>query len=166
MSDIIGYEKFKQFIFDLQWSELHAYAHEKSIDILGDMPIFISADSADAWANQKFFKLNEDGTPKKVAGVPPDYFSATGQLWGNPQYDWDEMEADKYSWWKLRMKKLLEIVDIVRIDHFRGFEAYWEIDSTEKTAINGKWIKGPGMALFTEMGRDINDLSRRIVWLF
>ena len=163
LADIIEYEKFKQFIFDLQWSKLHAYAREKSIEILGDMPIFISADSADAWANQKFFKLNEDGTPKKVAGVPPDYFSATGQLWGNPQYDWDEMELDKYSWWKSRLKKLLEIVDIVRIDHFRGFEAYWEIDSTEKTAINGKWIKGPGMSLFTELGRDISDLSRRIV---
>ncbi len=163
LTDVIAYEKFKQFIFDLQWSILHAYAQDRSIDILGDMPIFISADSADAWANQKFFKLNEDGTPKKVAGVPPDYFSATGQLWGNPQYDWDAMSEDKYSWWKLRLKKLLGIVDIVRIDHFRGFEAYWEVDSEEKTAINGKWIKGPGMALFTELGRDIDELSRRIV---
>ena len=163
LADVIDYEKFKQFIFDLQWSILHAYAQDKSIDILGDMPIFISADSADAWANQKFFKLNEDGTPKKVAGVPPDYFSATGQLWGNPQYDWDAMSEDKYSWWKLRLKKLLGLVDIVRIDHFRGFEAYWEVDSTEKTAINGTWIKGPGMALFTELGRDIDELSRRIV---
>ncbi len=163
LANIIEFEEFKQFIFDLQWAKLHAYARERNIEILGDMPIFISADSADAWANQKFFKLNEDGTPKKVAGVPPDYFSATGQLWGNPQYDWDEMELDKYSWWKLRLKKLLEIVDMVRIDHFRGFEAYWEIDSTEKTAINGKWIKGPGMSLFTELGRDINELSRRIV---
>ena len=163
LADVIEYEEFKQFIFDVQWTKLHDYAHEKSIDILGDMPIFISADSADAWANQKFFKLNEDGTPKKVAGVPPDYFSATGQLWGNPQYDWDAMADDKYSWWKLRLKKLLEIVDIARIDHFRGFEAYWEIDSTEKTAINGKWIKGPGMALFTELGREIKDLQMRIV---
>lgn len=163
LAETIEYEEFKQFIFDLQWNKLHAYARERGIGILGDMPIFISADSADAWANQKFFKLNEDGTPKKVAGVPPDYFSATGQLWGNPQYDWDEMEADKYSWWKLRLKKLLEIVDIVRIDHFRGFEAYWEVDSSEKTAINGKWIKGPGKKLFDELERELGDLSMRIV---
>ena len=163
LSDIIEFEKFQQFIFTLQWNKLHAYAKERSIDILGDMPIFISADSSDVWANQKLFKLNKDGTPKKVAGVPPDYFSATGQLWGNPQYDWAEMAANKYAWWKLRFKKLFELVDIVRIDHFRGFEAYWEIDGKEKTAINGKWKKGPGKKFFDELEKEFGDLSLRIV---
>ena len=152
-----------QFIFSEQWNKLHKYAKDHGIDILGDMPIFISADSADAWANQNLFKLNKDGTPKKVAGVPPDYFSATGQLWGNPQYDWKAMKEDKYAWWKLRLKKLFEIVDIVRIDHFRGFEAYWEVDAKEKTAINGKWLKGPGKPFFDELGKEFSDLSHKIV---
>lgn len=163
LADSIAYEKFIQFIFSEQWNKLHKYAKDRGIDILGDMPIFISADSADAWANQSLFKLNKDGTPKKVAGVPPDYFSATGQLWGNPQYDWKAMEKDRYAWWKLRFKRLFEIVDIVRIDHFRGFEAYWEIDAKEKTAIHGKWVKGPGKHFFDELGKEFNDLPLKIV---
>ncbi len=163
LSDLIKYEKFLQFIFTLQWNKLHDYAKEHSIDILGDMPIFVSADSADAWANQNLFQLKEDGTPKKVAGVPPDYFSKTGQLWGNPQYDWKTMEADKYAWWKLRFKKLFELVDIVRIDHFRGFEAYWEVDAKERTAVNGKWIKGPGKNFFKELSKEFGDISLKIV---
>ena len=163
LADEINFEKFQQFIFDLQWSKLHAYANERGIDILGDMPIFVSADSADAWANQSFFQLNEDGTPYKVAGVPPDYFSATGQLWGNPQYDWNAMTEDNYGWWKLRFKRLFELVDIVRIDHFRGFEAYWEVDADEKTAINGKWVKGPGKVFFDELAKEYGDLSRKII---
>ena len=163
LADEIKFEKFKQFIFDLQWNKLHAYAKERSIDILGDMPIFVSADSADAWANQKLFQLKEDGTPKKVAGVPPDYFSETGQLWGNPQYDWKAMKEEKYAWWKLRFKRLFELVDIVRIDHFRGFESYWEVDAKEKTAINGKWKKGPGKPFFDELEKEFGDLSHKIV---
>ena len=163
LADDINFEKFQQFIFELQWDKLHAYAKERGIDILGDMPIFISADSADAWANQKFFKLNKDGTPYKVAGVPPDYFSKTGQLWGNPQYDWEQMKENNYSWWKLRFKRLFELVDIVRIDHFRGFEAYWEIDAKEKTAINGRWLKGPGKPFFDELAKEFGDLSLKII---
>ncbi|MBR1730671.1 MAG: 4-alpha-glucanotransferase [Selenomonadaceae bacterium] len=163
LADEINYKKFLQFLFSIQWQKLHDYAKERGIDILGDMPIFVAEESSDAWANQKLFKLNEDGTPKKVAGVPPDYFSATGQLWGNPQYDWDEMELDNFAWWKLRFKRLFELVDIVRIDHFRGFEAYWEVDAKEKTAINGKWIKGPGKKFFDELEKEFGDISLRIV---
>ena len=163
LATMIELEKFLQFIFTLQWNKLHAYAKERSIDILGDMPIFVSADSVDAWANQSLFQLNEDGTPNKVAGVPPDYFSETGQLWGNPQYDWEAMEKNKYAWWKLRFKRLFELVDIVRIDHFRGFESYWEVDADEKTAINGKWIKGPGKPFFDELEKELGDLSLRII---
>ena len=163
LSDEIKFEQFQQFIFTTQWNKLHAYAKERSIDILGDMPIFISGDSSDVWANQKLFKLNKDGTPYKVAGVPPDYFSETGQLWGNPQYDWEVMKEDKYKWWKLRFKKLFETVDIVRIDHFRGFESYWEVDGDEKTAINGEWKKGPGKPFFDDIEKEFGDLSLRIV---
>ena len=163
LSDEIEFEKFQQFIFAIQWEALHNYANERGIKILGDMPIFVSADSADAWANQKYFQLNEDGTPYKVAGVPPDYFSETGQLWGNPQYDWNAMKKDKYSWWKLRFKRLFELVDMVRIDHFRGFESYWEVDAKEKTAINGKWIKGPGKKFFDELTKEFGDLTHKII---
>ena len=124
---------------------------------MGDMPIFVSADSADAWANQQEFMIDKDGRPKKVAGVPPDYFSATGQLWGNPQYDWDEMAATHYKWWKLRFKRTYELVDIVRVDHFRAFESYWSIDGDAKTAIHGEWLKGPGVKFFNEIRKEIGD---------
>ncbi|MBO6304986.1 MAG: 4-alpha-glucanotransferase [Selenomonadaceae bacterium] len=144
----INFIKFQQYLFDSQWTKLHKYANEKGIEILGDMPIFISHDSADCWANQELFDLNEDGAPNTVAGVPPDYFSATGQLWGNPQYNWDAMKAEHYAWWKKRFERLYEEVDIVRIDHFRGFESYWEVQGDAKTAINGEWKKGPGKPFF------------------
>lgn len=163
LSNEINYEKYLQFIFNIQWTKLHEYAKANGIEILGDMPIFVSADSADAWSNQKLFQLNGDGTPNKVAGVPPDYFSETGQLWGNPQYNWTAMKKEKYDWWKLRFKRLFELVDIVRIDHFRGFESYWEVDSKEKTAINGKWIKGPGKKFFDELSKEFKNLSKKIV---
>ena len=163
LAEPIAYEKFLQFIFEIQWEKLHNYAKERGIDILGDMPIFVSTDSADAWANQSLFQLNKDGTPYKVAGVPPDYFSATGQLWGNPQYDWKAMKETNYSWWKLRFKRLFELVDIVRIDHFRGFEAYWEVDAKEKTAINGKWVKGPGKPFFDELEKEFGNISKKII---
>ena len=158
LSEEIGFVKFLQFIFHQEWQELHDYAKEKGIRIMGDMPIFVSQDSADAWAHQELFQLMPDGTAKAVAGVPPDYFSATGQLWGNPQYDWPAMRKEHYKWWKARFKKLYQFVDIVRIDHFRGFEAYWEVDGKAKTAINGRWVKGPGKAFFDEITKELGDL--------
>ncbi len=155
----VGYAKFVQFLFHKQWIKLHEYAVSKGIKIMGDMPIFISHDSADVWANQKLFDLNPDGTAKTVAGVPPDYFSATGQLWGNPQYDWQAMEAENYSWWKRRFENLHRLVDIVRIDHFRGFESYWEVDGKAETAINGHWRKGPGKAFFDIIRKEVPGLE-------
>ena len=157
LADEIMYVEFEQYIFDSQWQKLHAYARERGIEILGDMPIFVSADSADVWANKKLFQLTEKGRPEKVAGVPPDYFSPTGQLWGNPQYDWDEMKAEDYTWWKLRFKKLYQLVDIIRIDHFRGFEAYWSVDGDAENAINGEWIKGPGKPFFDVIKKEFGD---------
>ena len=157
LKDEIAFFEFEQYIFDKQWQKLHKYANEHGVEILGDMPIFVSADSADAWANQKLFQLDESGRPEKVAGVPPDYFSATGQLWGNPQYDWQAMEQEDYKWWKLRFKKLFDFVDIVRIDHFRAFESYWSVDGKAQTAIDGEWIKGPGKKFFDIIGKEFPD---------
>ncbi len=158
LQDSIGLEKFMQYIFHSQWQRLHDYAKNHGIAIMGDMPIFISQDSADVWANQKLFDLNADGTAKTVAGVPPDYFSATGQLWGNPQYDWKAMKDENYNWWKKRFKKLYQLVDIVRIDHFRGFESYWEVDGKAETAINGRWLQGPGKPFFDEIKKELGNL--------
>ena len=154
----IGRECFYQYLFSTQWQELKIYANGKGVKILGDMPIFVSQNSADVWANQKLFKLGEDGRPLKVAGVPPDYFSKTGQLWGNPQYDWDEMAKDGYRWWISRLGRMLEQVNMVRIDHFRGFEAYWEIDGDAETAIDGEWVKGPGMDFFGKLKDSLGEL--------
>ncbi|WP_003540329.1 4-alpha-glucanotransferase [Desulfotomaculum nigrificans] len=154
----IAYYQFLQFIFFQQWQDLKAYANNKGIKIIGDLPIFISYDSSDAWANPRLFELDELGNPAKVAGVPPDYFSETGQLWGNPHYRWREMEKDDFKWWRERFKNLLAIVDVVRIDHFRGFEAYWEIPAGEETAINGRWVKGPGEKLFRSIQRHLGDI--------
>ncbi|MBR5097081.1 MAG: 4-alpha-glucanotransferase [Treponema sp.] len=147
-----------QFFFAQQWSQLKQYANDKGIKIIGDIPIFVAADSADVWGSQKLFQLEEDGTPKSVAGVPPDYFSATGQLWGNPLYDWDEMAKDGYCWWVSRIRRCLSLVDCVRIDHFRGFEAYWSVPYGEETAINGKWVPGPGAALFESIKKALGDI--------
>ncbi|WP_019552928.1 4-alpha-glucanotransferase [Propionispira raffinosivorans] len=144
----ISYYQFLQYIFFKQWKKLREYANSKGIEIIGDMPIFIAHDSSDVWANQNLFLLDEAGHPLKVAGVPPDYFSATGQLWGNPHYRWDQMEQDDYLWWRNRFKTLLTMVDIIRVDHFRGFESYWEVDGTATTAIDGKWVQGPGQHFF------------------
>lgn len=150
--------KVIQFFFADQWFALKAYANKKNIKLIGDIPIFVAADSADVWANQKFFQLDKNGTPKKVAGVPPDYFSATGQLWGNPLYDWDAIKADNYSWWVERTRRMTKLVDIVRIDHFRGFEAYWSIPYGDTTAVNGKWVKGPDIDLFNAIKKALGDL--------
>ena len=145
IKDSANFYKFLQYEFFEQWSAFKKYAEKQNIKIVGDAPIFVSYDSADVWANQSLFYLDKNGKPEIVAGVPPDYFSETGQLWGNPHYRWDVMKKDDYSWWKSRIAHLLKFVDCVRVDHFRGFEAYWEIKYGEPTAINGKWVKAPGM---------------------
>ena len=147
----IGYHSFVQFLFFKEWLALKEYTNEKGIRIIGDLPIFVATDSADVWANQHLFQLDEKGYPLKVAGVPPDYFSETGQLWGNPLYDWEAHKKEGYAWWIERMKSQLSLNDYVRIDHFRGFEAYWSIPYGEETAINGEWVKGPDAELFIAM---------------
>lgn len=148
LADAIGYQKFVQWLFFEQWRDVKHVANSKGIQIVGDVPIFVAHDSADAWANPHLFYLDEDGQPTVVAGVPPDYFSATGQRWGNPLYRWDVMAQNGYEWWIKRMKATLNLVDIIRIDHFRGFEAYWEIPATEPTAVKGRWIDGPKFHFF------------------
>jgi 4-alpha-glucanotransferase len=154
----IDQHKAIQFFFFSQWHALKAYANAKSISIIGDIPIFVAADSADVWSNQQLFQLNPDGKPKCVAGVPPDYFSATGQLWGNPLYNWDEMKRDGYSWWVNRIRSTLSLVDYIRVDHFRGFESYWSIPAGEATAINGTWEKGPDHDFFATITSKLGDL--------
>lgn len=134
---------FIQYIFYQQYTRLKKYANSKSISIIGDMPIYVSYDSSDLWAHANIFKLNRDKTQKFIAGVPPDYFSETGQLWGNPVYDWDKIKAQGYRWWLERIKHALKLYDIMRIDHFRGFVAYWQVPATHKTAQKGKWVPGP-----------------------
>lgn len=147
----IEFVQFKQFLFFAQWNALHEYAKANEIKIFGDMPLFVSHDSADVWANKNLFALNEDGSAKKIAGVPPDYFSREGQRWGNPQYNWQAMQENNFSWFVNRVKHLSKMVDIIRIDHFRGLASYWEIDAKEKTAINGRWQIGPREKFFNAM---------------
>ncbi|MCR4823390.1 MAG: 4-alpha-glucanotransferase [Treponema sp.] len=147
-----------QFFAFKQWSAIHDYAKSKGIEIIGDLPIFVSPDSSDVWANQKFFQIGKDGNFTSVAGVPPDYFSATGQLWGNPLYNWKNLKKDGYSWWITRIKKILSLVDYVRIDHFRGFESYWAVPFGSENAVNGKWEKGPGMDLFNAIKKELGTL--------
>ncbi len=154
----IDFQKFIQFIFDRQWKNIRTYAHHNGIKIIGDLPIFVAYDSADVWANKDLFTIHKDGSLEFVAGVPPDYFSATGQLWGNPLYKWKKMEKDNYAWWQSRISKLLEMVDVIRIDHFRGFEAYWRIPGDADTAINGTWVKGPGEKFFNAIRKSHGDL--------
>jgi 4-alpha-glucanotransferase len=141
-------QKVLQFLFFTQWNALRQYAHERGIQIMGDLPIYVAHDSADVWANPAYFRLDEAGNPIAVAGVPPDYFSATGQLWGNPIYAWDVLELEGYRWWMDRFRAVLQMVDLVRLDHFRGFEAYWEVPMPAWTAEHGRWVKGPGSKLF------------------
>lgn len=150
--------KFIQFEFFRQWGALKRYANERGIRIIGDLPIFVAHDSADVWANTNLFDLHEDGSPRTIAGVPPDYFSATGQRWGNPLYRWDVMAATGYRWWIERMRATLEMVDIVRLDHFRGFEKYYEIPGTATTAETGRWVEGPGSGLFAALERALGKL--------
>lgn len=151
-------QKFYQFLFFKQWAELKKYAGDKGIKIVGDVPIFIALDSADVWCNQEKFKLNKDGTPKVVAGVPPDYYSKTGQRWGNPIYDWNRMREDNFGWWISRVRNALQTVDIVRVDHFRGFAAAWEVPGGDKTAENGQWVSVPGKELFEALKNALGEL--------
>lgn len=148
-------QKIVQFIFDDQWSRLRKYARRKGVRIVGDIPIYVSHDSADVWANQELFRLDEDGKMTVQSGCPPDYFRKTGQLWGNPIYDWDAHHKSGYHWWIRRLKKLYEMVDIVRIDHFNGFAKYWEVPVKSKTAQNGKWVKGPREKIFDVLFRKL-----------
>ncbi len=148
LSAEIEAHKYLQFQFFKQWSALKDYANGKHLQIFGDIPIYVSHDSAEVWANQHLFRLDGEGNPTVVAGVPPDYFSETGQLWGNPIYDWDRMKKNGFRWWIQRLQIMLETVDVIRIDHFRGFESFWAVPFGEETAVNGEWLKGPGNALF------------------
>lgn len=158
LADDIAYVRFEQFVFFRQWKYLSCYARKQGILMFGDMPIFVAHDSAEVWAKPENFMLDDDGHAQVVAGVPPDYFSETGQLWGNPHYQWDAMQADGFQWWKQRIESQLHMFDWVRIDHFRGFEAYWEVPAGEETAINGHWVKAPGDALFHALHEQFDPL--------
>ena len=153
----IEFQEYMQFKFRQQWMKLKAYANEKGIQIIGDIPIYVAMDSADTWANPWLFKLDEKNCPIQVAGCPPDGFSATGQLWGNPLYDWDAMEKDGYAWWVRRIRHMCSIYDVVRIDHFRGFAGYYAIPYGDKTAEHGRWREGPGYALFAAIKKKLGD---------
>jgi 4-alpha-glucanotransferase len=158
LNDEIQAHKFFQFLFFSQWFALKAYCNERGISLIGDIPIFVAQDSADVWTNPAQFKLDSNGIPTVVAGVPPDYFSSTGQLWGNPLYDWDRMLADGFKWWIERVRASLQIVDIARIDHFRGFTACWEIPGGDNTAERGRWVEAPGRELFTAIRNALGQL--------
>jgi len=158
LADQIEAQKFYQFLFYKQWFALKADCNKRGIKFVGDIPIFVAHDSAEVWINPDQFKLNADGSPVVVAGVPPDYFSATGQLWGNPLYKWQQMVADGFKWWIQRVHATLETFDIARIDHFRGFAACWEIPGGDKTAERGQWVEAPGRELFTAIRNELGDV--------
>ena len=154
----VEYIKIMQYLFHDQWQRLREYANASGIQLFGDMPIYIALDSSDAWANREILKIDKDGYPEEVGGVPPDYFSADGQLWGNPLYDWEAHKSDGYQWWIRRLRASMEVADIVRIDHFRGFEAYWSIPAEATTAKHGTWEQGPGDAIFDSMKKALGSL--------
>ena len=155
--EAIAIKKVLQYYFFDQWGALKQYANDKGIKIIGDIPIFVAPDSVDVWANRDLFHLDKQGQPTVVAGVPPDYFSETGQLWGNPLYNWRALAMQEYRWWIERIRATLRLVDFLRIDHFRGFEAYWEVPADEETAVKGRWVKAPGMALFKAVKRALGE---------
>jgi 4-alpha-glucanotransferase len=158
LADDIDFWRFTQFLFFRQWADVREAARARGIQILGDMPIYVAWDSADVWAHRNLFELDAKGFPTVVAGVPPDYFSETGQRWGNPLYRWDALEETDYRWWIERVKTNLRFADVVRLDHFRGFAAYWEIPASEPTAIHGRWMPGPGKALFDAIQKELGNL--------
>lgn len=159
LKDDIKFYKFVQYIFYRQWDRFHRYCNKNGIQLIGDIPIYVSPDCADVWAQPELFELDEKRVPKRVAGVPPDYFSATGQLWGNPLYNWEEMHKTGYKWWLKRIGKSKESFDMLRIDHFRAFDTYYAIPYGHKTAENGTWEKGPGMELFNAIKNDLGDVN-------
>ena len=159
LKEDIRFYKFVQYIFYRQWDRFHRYCNKNGIQLIGDIPIYVSPDSADVWAQPELFELDEKRVPKRVAGVPPDYFSATGQLWGNPLYNWEEMHKTGYKWWLKRIGKSRENFDMLRIDHFRAFDTYYAIPYGHKTAENGTWEKGPGMELFNAIKNDLGDVN-------
>lgn len=159
LKDDIKFYKFVQYIFYRQWDRFHRYCNKNGIQLIGDIPIYVSPDCADVWAQPELFELDEKRVPKRVAGVPPDYFSATGQLWGNPLYNWEEMHKTGYKWWLKRIGKSKENFDMLRIDHFRAFDTYYAIPYGHKTAENGTWEKGPGMELFNAIKNDLGDVN-------
>ncbi len=154
----IQIEKYLQFAFFTQWRDLREHARTRGVRLMGDLPIYVAHDSSDVWANPQFFELDVAGNPTVVAGVPPDYFSATGQLWGNPIYRWDAMASDGFAWWLDRLRAALDTVDMLRLDHFRGFEAYWEVPASETTAVKGRWVKAPGIELFRAARNALGEL--------
>jgi 4-alpha-glucanotransferase len=158
LADRADLHRFRQFLFFRQWRDLKRHANDRQVRLIGDVPIFVSSDSADVWANPQLFQLDERRRPRFVAGVPPDYFSATGQLWGNPLYDWEALKRTGYRWWADRLRATLEQVDVIRLDHFRGFEAYWEIPAGMPTAQVGRWVKGPGADLLQSLRRELGGL--------
>ena len=159
LSDKLVYHRVTQYLFFKQWLQLKTYANKHHIEIVGDMPIYVAADSCDVWSQPHFFKTDEVGKPTCVAGCPPDEFSATGQLWGNPIYDWEAMDRDGYVWWIDRLRESFKIYDIVRIDHFRGFESYWEVPADSETSATGKWVKGPDYKLFAAVKEALGELN-------
>ena len=158
-SERIEAHKFFQFLFFYQWLHLKKHCAAKGVKIVGDMPIFVAHNSADVWSRPELFRLNEDGSPRVVAGVPPDAFSKTGQLWGNPLYDWEAMRRDNFKWWAERMRSTLALVDVVRVDHFRGFAAYWEVPADHETAEHGRWVNAPGRELFESLRGALGELK-------
>jgi len=154
----IGFQQYQQYQLFKQWVALKKYCNDSDIRLIGDIPIFVALDSAEVWANQEMYYLDENGQPTIVAGVPPDYFSKTGQLWGNPLYRWDEMKRDGYRWWLSRFRATGRLVDIIRLDHFRGFEKYWAIPGKDKTAKNGQWLPGPGAEFFEVLRQEFGEL--------
>ena len=157
LAEEIAFYKFQQFMFLKQWKALKAYANEKGIRIIGDIPIYVAFDSADTWANPVLFQFDEEATPAAVAGCPPDAFSATGQLWGNPLYNWEYHKKTDYEWWMKRLRHNFMLYDILRLDHFRGFDEYFEIPAEDETAVNGEWVKGPGMDFFEAMKKELGE---------
>lgn len=158
LADEVQFHRFVQYCFARQWSDLKRYANAQGVLIMGDMPIFVAHDSTDVWAKPEMFYLDEDGNPTFVAGVPPDYFSPTGQRWGNPVYRWEVMKEQGYRWWIERFRWTLQMMDIVRVDHFRGFSAYWQVPASEPTAVKGKWVKVSGRELFRTLQRELGEL--------
>jgi 4-alpha-glucanotransferase len=156
LDEQIQYEKFLQYLFFHQWTQLKKYCKNKGIKIIGDIPIYVSFNSADIWSNPEYFKLTKSKKPQFISGVPPDLFSSTGQLWNNPLYDWRSLKNDDFEWWVRRIKHTLDMFDLVRIDHFRGFVAYWQLAAGSKTAVNGKWIKGPSDDFFKTLFKHVN----------